>query len=112
MRLEEKLIIFLYICRTRAGLDNIELVFGRALNTILRFTLSIINEALLIDVFKVFHLILNAFVRLYYKDMRQPLSDDLIPSKILYKLKFYLYFKDCISAINNTYIHIYILISE
>jgi hypothetical protein len=70
------------------------------------------NEALLIDVSRAFYLILNALVRLYHREMRQPLSDDLIPSKILHEPKFYLYFKDCISAINGTYIHAYIPVSE
>jgi hypothetical protein len=39
MRLEEKLAIFLHICRTGAGSDNTELVFGRAPDTVSRSAL-------------------------------------------------------------------------
>jgi hypothetical protein len=112
MRLKEKLAIFLHICRTGAGSDNTELVFGRTPDTVSRSALSIMNETLLIDVSRAFYLILNALVRLHHKDIRQPLSDDPIPSKILYKSKFYLYFKDCIGAIEGIYIYAYIPVSE
>jgi hypothetical protein len=39
MRLEEKLAIFLHICRIGAGSDNTELVFGRASDTVSRSVL-------------------------------------------------------------------------
>jgi hypothetical protein len=90
--LEEKVLIFLHICRKGAGYRETQITFNHSTETISR----------------AFHDILKALVRLHKEVVQQPKSHDPTPIEIVDNPKLWPYFKDCIGAVDGTHIHIYV----
>jgi hypothetical protein len=86
--LEQKLLMFLHICRKGAGYRETQITFNHSTDTISR----------------AFHQILRALVKLHKEVVRQPQSSDPTPSEIRTNPKLYPYFKDCIGAVDGTHI--------
>jgi hypothetical protein len=77
MTLDEKVAIFLYICRHGAGHDNAEDMFRRVTDTVSRFYTYPSTKAgsiLTIMGFRVFNAVLKALVLLYRQTVKQPIS--------------------------------------
>jgi hypothetical protein len=94
--LEEKVLIFLHICRKGAGFRETQIAFNHSTDTISRS----------------FHVILDALVQLHREVVRQPESHDPTPSEIVQNPKLFPYFKDCIGAVDGTHIHAFIPAAE
>jgi hypothetical protein len=115
MTLDEKVAIFLYICRHGAGHDNAEDMFGRATDTVSRFYIHpSINAGSVLTVmgFRAFNAVLKALVLLHQQIIEQPTPSQPVPSEILHNSKFFPYFKDCVGAVDGTHIHAHIPRSE
>lgn len=52
--------------------------------------------------------ILRALVQLYHEVVSQLKGHEPTPTEIVENLKLYPYFKDCVGAVNGTYIYIYV----
>jgi hypothetical protein len=70
------------------------------------------NTTRLTNCYRTFNYILNALVLLYSEIIKQPKAELLIPREIIDNLKLWPYFKDCVGAIDGTYIHAYISAGE
>lgn len=104
--LEEKVAIFLHICRQGAGFANSKIVFNRSLDTISRSVL------LLFDIYsnchRAFNQILNALVLLHSQIVIQPTAETPLPQEIKDNTKWMPYFKDCVGAIDGTHIPVHV----
>jgi len=96
IRLEEKVMIFLHICRKGAGYRESQIIFNRSLRTISGS----------------FHIILKALLLLHKQNVRQPDTSDPIPPHISTNFKFMPYFKHCVGAIDGTHIHARIPVAQ
>lgn len=92
---EERLAIFLYICRKGASFHTTADVFGRAVPTVSRC----------------FYLILSTLQKLFQEIVRPP-PDDYSPLEIRENPKRWPFFKNCIGAVDGTHIRAYILKSN
>jgi hypothetical protein len=58
--------------------------------------------------YRYFNAVLRAMLHLYGKEVRLSLNEAPIPPQIYNNTKFYLYFKDCLGAIDGTHIQAHI----
>jgi hypothetical protein len=66
------------------------------------------GSVLIIMGFRAFNAVLKALVLFHQQTVKQPISSQPVPSEILYNSKFFPYFKDCVGAVDGTYIHAHI----
>lgn len=88
----ERLIHFLYIVRQGSSFRIVKSQFRRPLSTI--------SDS--------FHYIIAALLLLYKEVVREP-DYKAIPNRIASNNKFFLYFKDCVRALDSSYIKAYII---
>jgi len=90
----EKLLHFLYIIRQGSRYRTIRALFRRPLGTI--------SDS--------FYTIITALLSIYPEVVRElEYNVDSVPERIATNPKFYLYFKDCIGALDSSYIKAYIV---
>jgi hypothetical protein len=94
--LEEKVLMFLHICRKGAGFRETQITFNHSTDTISRS----------------FHSILDALVQLHKEVVRQPESHDPTPTEIVENPKLFPFFQDCIGAVDGTHVHAFIPAAE
>jgi len=94
---EERLVIFLFICRHGGGFRYTQLTFSHLNSTISR----------------AFHEILRALVVLHFRTVQQPTELEPIPREILIKKhRFWPYFQGCVGALDGTHIHAFLPVSK
>jgi hypothetical protein len=89
MTLEEKVLLFLHICRKGAGYRETQVAFNHSICTIS----------------KSFHAVLKALIQLHQEVVQQPQSKDPTPYEIATNAKLFPWFKDCVGAVDGTHIH-------
>lgn len=88
----EKLLHFLYIVRQGSGYRTVRALFRRPLGTI--------SDS--------FYTVIVALLSIYPEVVRE-LEYNAVPERITKNPKFYLYFKDCVGALNGSYIKAYVV---
>lgn len=88
----EKLLHFLYIVGQGSGYRAVRALFRRLLGTI--------SDS--------FHTVLAALLSIYPIVVREP-DYNTVPERIARNPKFYLYFRDCIGALDSSYIKAHVV---
>jgi hypothetical protein len=96
MTLEEKVLIFLHVCRKGAGLRETQIAFNHSTDTISRS----------------FHAVLKGLVKLHQEVVRQPADHQATPPEIASNPKLFPWFKDCVGAVDGTHIHAFVPASK
>lgn len=92
LTIAEKVLYFLYIIRQGSGYRTVRALFRRPLGTI--------SDS--------FYTIIAALLSIYLEVVRE-LEYNTVPERITKNPKFYLYFKDCVGALNSSYIKAYVV---
>lgn len=96
MTLEEKVLIFLHICRHGVGFRESQIVFNHSTDTISRS----------------FHAVLEGLVQLHQEVVLQPTDHQTVPPEIATNPKLFPWFKDCVGAVDGTHIHAFVPTAE